>query len=106
MKTESTEGDNRETQAEEWEKSKEEGGASASGDDNLNATGKSQYEKDKEQNIKEIKEKLAELDAQYPLPEEFAKKQLPKAPAVKKRNEAQNETAVRRQSQRGKDKIA
>ena len=103
MKTESTEGDNRETQAEEWE---EEGGASASGDDNLNATSKSQYKKDKEWNIKEIKEKLAELDAQYPLPEEFAKKQLPKVPAVKKRNEAQNETAVRRQSQRGKDKIA
>ncbi|KIJ91185.1 hypothetical protein K443DRAFT_135548 [Laccaria amethystina LaAM-08-1] len=87
-------------------KSKEK--ADASGDDSPNAAvaGKSQYEINKERNMKEIKQRLAELEEQYPLPKEFAQKKLPKAPAVKKGKQGRNETVVRRESQRGKDKIA
>ena len=36
-----------------------------------NSGGKSQYKKDKEKNIAQIKEILADLDAQYPMPEEL-----------------------------------
>jgi hypothetical protein len=106
VKPESAQGDDREMQSEGWEKSKEK--ADASGDDSPNAAvaGKSQYEINKERNMKEIKQRLAELEEQYPLPKEFAQKKLPKAPAVKKGKQGRNETAVRRESQRGKDKIA
>jgi hypothetical protein len=90
----------------EWEKSEEK--ANDSGEDLGNATiaGKSQYETNRDRNKEEIKQKLAELEEQYPLPKEFAKKKLPKAPAVKKAKQVQNETGVRQESQRGKDKIA
>jgi hypothetical protein len=68
--------------------------------------GVSKYEINKEKNIEEIKQKLADLEEQYPLPEEFVQKTTTKAPAVKKGKQVRNETAVRRESQRGKDKIA
>jgi len=102
-------GDDGEMQTGEWEKSDEKTDASdGSGDDSDNATvaGKSEYELNKEKNIKEIKQRLVELDERYPLPKELAQKKLPKAPAAKKGKQVRNETAVRRASQRGKDKIA
>ena len=37
-----------------------------------NSGGKSQYKKNKEKNVAQIKEILADLDAQYPMPEELA----------------------------------
>jgi len=101
-------GDDGEMQTGEWEKSDEKTDASDGlGDDSDNATvaGKSEYKLNKEKNIKEIKQRLVELDEWYPLPKELAQKKLPKAPAAKKGKQVRNETGVRRASQRGKDKI-
>lgn len=122
MKPESKQGDDGEMQTGEWEKKSHEeadgsgddsdnaaiAGKSQYGDDSDNAAiaGKSQYEINKENNIKKIKQKLAELEAKYPVPNEFAQKKLPKAPAVKKGKQVRNEPTVRRESQRGKDKTA
>lgn len=107
VKPESAQGEDREMQTGEWEKSNEKPDESSADDsDNATVAGKSQYEINKEKNIEEIKQKLADLEEQYPLPEEFVQKTTTKAPAVKKGKQVQNETAVRRESQRGKDKIA
>ena len=106
VKPKSTRGDDRDMQSGEWEKSNDKVDDGSSDDsDNATVTGKSQYEINKEKNIEEIKQKLAELEEQYPLPKECAQKKIMKAPAVKK-GQVQNETAVRQESQRGKDKIA
>ncbi|KIM35207.1 hypothetical protein M413DRAFT_20789 [Hebeloma cylindrosporum] len=64
-----------ETGAEECEK------AVDANDDEIQkkSGGKSQYEKDKEKNIAEIQGILANLDAEYPMPEGFGRKELSKA---------------------------
>ena len=69
--------------------------------------GKSQYEKDREKNIAEVKDLLENLKEQYPMPEELARKEVPNVPAVKKGKKGRNEptTTTRRESQRTKDKI-
>jgi hypothetical protein len=73
-------------------------------DDAVNKMGKSQYEKDKEKNIEELKEILSEIKAKYPMPEEFARKNIPKVPAVKRGKEGRTAPESRRVSQRVKDK--
>ena len=105
VKPEPAQRDGRKMETGEWEKSDEKADDSGEESDNATVTWKSQYEINKENNIKEIKQRLAELEEQFPLPEEFAKEKLPKAPAAKKGKQVRNESAVRRQSQRGKDKI-
>jgi len=109
VKPKSVQGDDGEMQTGKWEKSDKKTDASdGSGNDSDNATiaGKSKYKLNKEKNIKEIKQRLAELDEWYPLPKELAQKNLLKAPAAKKGKQVRNETAVVWASQRGKDKIA
>ena len=60
-----------------------------------------------EKNIAEVKDLLENLKEQYLMPEELARKEVPKVPAVKKGKKGQNEltTTTRRESQRTKDKI-
>ena len=100
----------------EWEKEKKDN--SHNGSDNVGKTstdkrkgkqkskqpaGKSQYEKDKECNVGELKEILTNLKAQYPMPAEFSGEASLKK-EVKKKQE-KREPVVRRKSQRTKDKI-
>lgn len=106
VKPEPAQRDDREMQTGEWEKSDEKADGSRDDSDNAAVAGKSQYEITKEKNIEKIKQRLGELEEQYPLPKEFAQKKAPKAPAVKKGKQGQNEMAVRWESQRSKDKIA
>ena len=70
------------------------------------SAGKSQYEKDKEKNIAELQDILADLNAKYPMPE--LGEQVSKTQAAKKKQEKKNEKkepVVRRESQRNKNKI-
>ena len=105
VKPEPAQRDAREMQTGEWEKSDEKADGSCNDSDNAAIAGKSQYKIAKEKNIEKIKQRLAKLEEQYPLPREFAQKKALKVPAVKKGKQGQNETAVRRESQRSKDKI-
>jgi len=76
VKPESVQGDDSEMQTGEWEKSNEKVDGSGNDSDNATVAGKSQYEMNKEKNIEEIKQKLADLEKQYPLPKEFAEKKI------------------------------
>ena len=111
MKSETMQEDDDEpTRSAEGENSKE----LADGDDsdndyettNVQSTGKSQYKKDKEKNVQEIKEMLAKLDEEFPALKEFSQKESSKVPVVMKGKQERGQKVVIRQSQRNQDKIA
>ena len=68
--------------------------------------GKSQYEKNKERNVAQLKDIIAQLQAKFPMPElEVARKELSKVTAAVKGKQGRKEPTARRESQRTKDKI-
>jgi chromatin segregation and condensation protein Rec8/ScpA/Scc1 (kleisin family) len=59
---------------------------------------------DKAKNVAELRRKLAEVEKNYPLPEEFRATKEHRKPASSKKAKAPQEEVVRRESTRIKDK--
>lgn len=80
--------------------------AGANGDRHVTATklqGLSEYEMIKAKNVAKLKRQLAEVDKNYPLPEEFRGKKEHRKPASSKKGKAPQGDVVRRESTRIKD---
>ena len=67
--------------------------------------GPSEYLQNKQRNIEELKRRLDEVKAKYPVPKDLEPKQGLKSSALKRKTVHSNEPVVRRESLRNKDKM-
>jgi hypothetical protein len=79
----------------------------AKGDGNATEAGlksnrSSKYERNKAKNIAKLKQELAKLNEQYPIPKELKEKAGPKKSATKKKGKTKDEVVTQHESQRNK----
>jgi len=80
--------------------------AGVNGDRHVTTTesqGLSDYKINKAKNVADLRRKLAEVEKNYPLPEEFRVMKEHRKPGSSKKGKAPQEEAVRRESRRIKD---